>query len=156
MFTGKIKIALLAALILIAGGTALAFLLRPRERPLLPRATQIVNISGKFPYYWWLSDHEVMRFRDPVRGDWTLLRLDTNTKTERVIEELTRLFAKSGGKPDSIQVAPDGRWMLWAGARGETWLSAIDGTRHFTVAPGLPSEKRWMCESYRWIELVHD
>src|SRR5262249_9489176 len=97
-----------------------------------------------------------MRFRDPERKDWTLVSLDTTAKREETREALTRIFDMSGGKPDSIQVSPDGKWMLWTGAKGGTLVSTTDGRTHFELPPGKPSEKRWMCDSLRWIELLHD
>ncbi len=156
MASNKAKLLIVASLILVGGGAVLALSLRPRERALMPRASRIVQMSGRFPYYWWLSDHEVMRFRDPARGDWTFLRLNTKTKKEEPIEQLTRLFVRSGGKPDSVQVSPDGKWALWTGGTGGTVVATTDGRRHFDYPPGKPSEKRWMCESVRWIELLHE
>jgi hypothetical protein len=156
MHKGSTRLAILAALALVAGGAALNLYLHPRERALLPRATRITPVSNNHPYYWWLADHEIMLFRDPARSDWTLVRVNESTKRQQPLSALTRLFARSGGKPGSIQVSPDGKWMLWTNAAGGTVVSRTDGARHFDYPPGKPSEKRWMCESVRWIELVHD
>jgi len=156
MLLRKAKYILPVALALLCGGAALALFLRPRELPLLPRATRVAAVAGAHPYYWWLSDNVVLRFRDPASGDWTFVRLDVNSQKEKPVARLTSLFARSGGKPESIQVAPDGDWMLWTGAKGQTVVSTTDGWKHLEHPPGKPSEKRWMSVGLRWIELVCD
>jgi hypothetical protein len=155
MVKDRLKYAL-TALALIAGATVLVLTLRPQERPLLPRATRIVRISNAYPFYWWVSDNEILTFRDPGHDDWTLLRLDVNARQGKPVEELTRLFAKSGGRPDSVQVAPDGKGILWTGAQGGTIVATVDGARHFEYPPGEPGEKRWMFDSGHWVELVRE
>src|SRR2546423_8689067 len=112
MAKGKAKLILLAALALMAGGAALLALVRPRERPLLAHATKITRVPSAHPYYWWVSDSEVLTFQDPSRDNWTLRRVNVNTKSESPADRLTRLFAKSGGRPDTVQMAPLGDWIL--------------------------------------------
>lgn len=151
------KVLVPAALALIFGGTALALYLLPREHALLPRARRIVAFSHDgYPFYWWLGDHDLLLFRDPLHRDWTLVRLNETTNAQTPLDSLSGLFARSGGRPDTIQVSPDGEWMLWTGNKGQTIVARTDGAKHFEYPPGPPSEKRWMSESIRWIELVKD
>jgi len=127
---------------------------RPQERALLPRATRLTEISGAFPYYWWLSDSDVMVFRDPERKDWTLLRHSLKTGTTAPLDALTRLFRDSGGDPDSIQVSPDGKWMLWTGLKDGIQVATVDGARHWQEKSDGKCKVRWHPDSRRWIEVV--
>src|SRR5690348_4434631 len=77
----------------------LIYELRPQEKPLLPHATRIMELSGKTPFYWWLTDEAVLRFRNPAQQDWTFVRNDLKTKAETGLTTLTQFYQKSGGKP---------------------------------------------------------
>jgi hypothetical protein len=144
---------------LIFGALGLAALiyagysLRPQSLPLLPRATKIVDIQGKTPFYWWITDDALLRFRDPAKQDWTLVRYDLKTKTDTPLTALTELFQKSVGKPETLCISPDGDWVLWTGAGTLTTVSRLDGTHHYSVQTE-PGENRWMTDEESWINIV--
>src|SRR5581483_8242427 len=140
---------LLVLFVLIYAG----YTLRPQSRPLLPQATRIADISGKYPFYWWITSDALLRFRDPARQDWTFVRTNLKTKTDTPLPALTQLFQKSGGKPETLQVSPFGDWALWKGADAQTFVSRLDGTHHYSVKTGT-GENRWMAEGARWIEVM--
>src|SRR5438105_4383486 len=107
-------IAVLVALI-IAG-----YVLRPQTQPLLPRATRITDVNGKYPFYWWLTDEDVLLFRDPTKQDWTFLRRNIKTKVETPLSALTDLFRNTGGNKETLFVSPNGERLLWTSADGNT------------------------------------
>lgn len=127
--------------------------LRPQSRSLLPRATRIAAINGKTPFYWWITESALLRFRDPAQRDWTFLRYDLKTQTDTPLAGLTGLFQKSGGKPETLFVSPNGEWALWTGADALTTVSRLDGTRHYSVKTE-PGENRWMSDGTHWINVV--
>lgn len=127
---------------------------RPGGPSITARATRVADLSSARPYYWWLSDHEVMTFRDPDKQDWTLLRRDLKAGTEMPLNELTQRFTQSGGNPDSVQVSPDGKWMLWTGLENGVLVATLDGKRFWREKSRHISEVRWHPDSRRWIEIV--
>ncbi|HZO90428.1 MAG TPA: hypothetical protein VFB38_19030 [Chthonomonadaceae bacterium] len=156
MFPRKAKRWLLAA-ILIGVVAAWGILsLRPKETPLLPHARRVAAINGAYPFYWWVSEQEFLYFRDPARQDWTLVRRNLKTGNETPLAALTQLFRTSGGKPETAQISPEGTWLLWTGARGDTFVSTLDGSRHFQTPSHGPAEKRWLLDGFRWVEILND
>jgi hypothetical protein len=144
----------IAITVLCIIGAAYLFLLIPRERPALPLATRVLPLPGDYPYYWWLSDQEALIGRKSGDGKTTFVRYNLSSRQETPLPELTALFNRYPGKPDTVQVAPNGEWLLWTDARNVTEVARLDGARHFQVASGAHSENRWMSDSRRWVELI--
>lgn len=155
MAIGKLKYVLLAAPVVVLVGGALAFLQKQDERPLLERAVSVARIPNAHPYYWWLSDSEILRFRDPGQNDWTLVRQDIDTKKVKPGGRIAEIFSESGGRPESIQVAPDGGWLLWT-SKDKIVVCKTDGTKRYEYADRGRSLKIWMADGLRWIELEYN
>lgn len=142
----RLRFGLLALL-----GVALVLLIpiRPAEPTLLARATRALPLNGAQPYYWWLSEGEVMLLRDSG-----LVRYSIAKTSETPLTEVSRQFQQSDGKPDSIKVAPNGTRLLWTGGNGDTHVSLLDGRGHFKVRSFPVCEKRWLWDSKRWVEMI--
>ena len=141
---------------LIVASVVLLFPFHLLNQPLAVQKTRVLALKGAYPFYWWLSDHELLLFRDPSQKDWTFVHQDVPAKTQLPLEELTRLFQTSGGKPESIQVAPDGKHLLWTDSLGDTSLATLSGKDYTHVKSSTHRVKRWMQDSQRWVELVED
>src|SRR5690242_19906799 len=128
MSSRKIKF-LFLVVALIGVIAVLGYQTRPDVPSLLPLAHKVASVPGASPYYWWLSDHEVMLVRNPERQDSAFLRHDIAANADAPMSALTEAFHKTGGQLDAVQVSPDGNWALWNGSDQTTVLASIDGTK---------------------------
>jgi hypothetical protein len=151
-----VKLVILAVLALACGAGAVRYYRTPRERPLLDRAVRVAALSSAFPQYWWLSEHEALVIRDTSGGDWALERLNIDTGKSRPAERLSALFRKTGGQPDSTQVASDGSHILWTGAKSRTFVATTAGSKISESVSSAESVKLWLNDCFRWVELTHN
>lgn len=126
----------------------------PRVSSLLPSATRVVDISEEFPYYWWLSSEELLIFRKSDTQQVMPIRYHIAMRKEWPLKALQELFRKNPGKPETVQVSPNGKWLLWTDAKGQTQVATLDGTRSFHVSSSHSSQNRWLRDSLHWVELV--
>ena len=147
----------LLAWLAVAGALAIAVAaLAPPDRSLLQRAQRLMPLSSRFPHYWWISQREVLSFRNAAAGDWTLVRRDSDTGRQTALDALSALYRRTGARPESLRVSPDGRWVLWRTGRGTAVLAALNGRTHRVVPLAGPGELRWAPTSRHWLELLAD
>ncbi len=139
---------------LIISGAA-AFALYPRGQDLLSKSNRMTALSSDLPYYWWISDDEVMTVDSPKEGDLTFRRHNLTTGAVSVREALSTQFRQSGGKPDSAQISTDGSRLLWIGKDDTAHVASLDGKAHHTSSVSGTVVLRWLDDS-RWVELIGD
>lgn len=127
-------------LLLLAGVSVLLTLLRSGEsRPLLDVAVRVAptttwqggigNYPGYEPYFF-LSDHEVLRFGGAEKHGYQARRLDLRTRSETNLP--VRIM--TGGwtyQMRLLSLSPDRRWLLWVSGSHRRTAS---GPYHYSVA----------------------
>lgn len=153
MQSPKLKFVVVVLVALIGVVMMLAYQTRPDVPSLLPLAHKIASVPGATPYYWWLSDHEVMLVQNPERKDGVFLRHDITTNADTAMPALTEVFHKTGGSLDAVQVSPDGKWTLWNGAGQTTVLASIDGAKFYSIPQKHSAHNIWLVDGSGWIEV---
>jgi hypothetical protein len=150
-------------LLLMVGVLSLTMGCLPHET-LLAKAKRVVNVKDglSYPYYIWLSDHEVIQMVYHAHGNcYEFTRLDTDTTTLTSLNELNRKYRSSlcGNTSDGSQVAPiftmayDSNRLIFASV---DWQSNKRATYIATTIDGA-SEIRWRFNSDAYFPLwLHD
>lgn len=142
-------------MVLLSGGVVYTVIMIPRLRPLLPQAAQVVQISSTYPFYWWLSEEELLLFRiSENQGDIVPMRYQIDSRKMTPLPALQALWHRFSGNPETVQVAPDGKWLLWKDTKGATHIASLDGLHHFSIPSQQASLNRWLSDSRHWVELV--
>jgi hypothetical protein len=140
--------------VLLGGGVVYTIAMVPRLRPILPKAIPVTQIPSSYPFYWWLSDGEVLLFRLSEHQEVIPMRYQTATRKETLLVALRTFWRQHPGKPETVQVSPDGKWLLWKDMQGKTQVASLDGTHHFSVSSQPTGLNRWLSDSHHWVELV--
>ena len=148
--------------------------------------TLISSFQG-FPHVVWLDDATLLRFIPLPQppGTWPSFRMvkwDANSNREIPAGSLSAWFAETNGSPYSVQIAPDGRHLLWTGEKigpnrpGRpkniyfAVITDLDGRMKYECpiddigvilkpparwyGGSFADSLRWMPDSKRWLEFV--
>ncbi len=153
-------------ILLLAGmGTvgALFLLLYLGERPLLDRATPVVTETERwiqeYGGYFWISNREILSFRQVGRGNVQAYRVDIATGGARPLLALNRSLRGTVTDTAQWRLSPDGKWLVWPNLRTSIprWVaSSLDDSRTITwpVLGNRPSGPLWLPGNNRWVEFA--
>ncbi len=117
------------------------------------KATDTRDWDTRWHFYRWISDHEVLFFRDSslessAAPDWNFYKRDTLTGQQTSLAALSHLAQDSFYKHSLCAISPDGKRICWTG-KGIT-VAAIDGEHSFrldTRETGGYAVVTWMADS---------
>src|SRR5579872_1205992 len=107
------------------------------SKPLSIKGAARYILPGWYPdhEYYWLSDQEVLFFREIPGEDskYRIVRRNLSTGQERELSRLSALFNGTEGAPTiPVDLSPDRRWFLWYDYVNGLYAARLDGSEYFT------------------------
>lgn len=124
---------IILAIVLIVGIVVYFQQTKPDLQPLGSRARQALTFGSVETHTWWLNEKELLLLRNAAPGGAAFARYDIDTHAETPLPELTALYRQSNGKIETLRPSPAGDWLLWTGNQNSTYVTTLDGKRHYQV-----------------------